>query len=33
VSTYDTDYVFMKTDRYSDAISALESVGHTVHID
>ena len=33
VSTYDTDYVFMKTDRYSDAISALESAGHTVHVD
>lgn len=33
VSTYDTDYVFMKTDRYTDAIAALESAGHTVHVD
>jgi uncharacterized protein len=33
VSTYDTDYVFMKTDRYTDAISAMESAGHTVHVD
>jgi uncharacterized protein len=31
VSTYDTDYVFVKADRYNDAVSALESAGHTVH--
>ena len=31
VSTYDTDYVFVKADRYDDAVSALESAGHTVH--
>ena len=30
VSTYYTDYVFVKTDRYTDAIAALESAGHTV---
>lgn len=33
VSTYDTDYVFVKTDRCADAIAALKSAGHTVHVD
>ena len=33
VSTYDTDYVFVKTDRCTDAIAALKSAGHTVHAD
>ena len=32
VSTYDTDYVFVKTDRSTDAIAALTSAGHTVHV-
>jgi hypothetical protein len=33
VSTYDTDYVFVKTDRSTDAAAALTSAGHTVDGD
>jgi uncharacterized protein len=33
VSTYDTDYVFVKTDRSTDAVAALTSAGHTVDGD
>jgi uncharacterized protein len=30
VSTFDTDYVMVKTDRLDEAISALEAAGHSV---
>jgi hypothetical protein len=30
VSTYDTDYILVKTNRYADAVAALTSAGHTV---
>ncbi|RDH76962.1 ACT domain-containing protein [Mycolicibacterium moriokaense] len=30
VSTYDTDYVFMKAELFDDAVSVLRSAGHTV---
>ena len=30
VSTFDTDYILVKADRYPDAVAALTSAGHTV---
>lgn len=30
VSTFDTDYILVKADRYTDAVAALTSAGHTV---
>lgn len=31
ISTFDTDYLLVKDSRLSDAVSALENAGHTVH--
>jgi hypothetical protein len=31
VSTFDTDYLFVRAETLADAISALERVGHTIH--
>ena len=33
VSTFDTDYILVKADRYPDAVAALTSAGHTVETD
>lgn len=30
VSTYDTDYVFVKSDRFDEALRALEAAGHQI---
>jgi uncharacterized protein len=33
ISTYDTDYVMVKSDKVDEAIKVLRSVGHQVRID
>ncbi|KAG0221790.1 ACT domain-containing protein [Mortierella sp. GBAus27b] len=32
VSTYDTDYILVKEDKATEAKSAFERIGHTVHV-